>query len=76
MNFAVLLLAQTALTLGSPLTWGIGLGAVGLAARLAPQAAWRKFGILVSLLAISLIGVALPPLGDALPQVLFWLMAK
>ncbi|MDA1051176.1 MAG: NADH-quinone oxidoreductase subunit J [Planctomycetota bacterium] len=75
MNVTALLLAQTALTLDSPMTWGIGLGAAGLALRLAPQAAWQKLGIIAGLIGIALIGVALPPLGDVLPQVLFWLMA-
>jgi NADH-quinone oxidoreductase subunit J len=75
-NVTALLLAQTALTLGSPMTWGIGLGAVGLALRLAPQAAWQKLGVTVGLVGIGLVGVALPPLGAALPQVLFWLMAS
>ncbi len=75
MNVTALLLAQTALTLDSPMTWGIALGAAGLALRLAPQAAWQKFGIIAGLIGIALIGVALPPLGDALDQVLFWLMA-
>lgn len=75
MNVTFLLLAQTALTLSSPMIWGIGLGAAGLALRLAPQAAWRKLGLFASLIGIALIGIALPPLGDVLPQVLFWLMA-
>ena len=75
MNVTALLLAQTALTLSSPMTWGIAVGAAGLALRLAPQAAWRKFGVIASLIGIALIGVALPPLGEALSQVLFWLMA-
>jgi NADH-quinone oxidoreductase subunit J len=74
-NVTALLLAQTALTLGSPMCWGIGLGAAGLALRLAPQVAWQKFGIVASLIGIALIGVALPPLGEVVPQVLFWLMA-
>jgi NADH-quinone oxidoreductase subunit J len=55
--------------------WGIGLGAAGLALRLAPQVAWRKLGLVASLIGIALIGVALPPLGDVVPQILFWLMA-
>lgn len=75
MNVTALLLAQTALTLDSPMTWGIGVGAAGLALRLAPQAVWRNLGVITSLIGIALIGVALPPLGDALPQVMFWLMA-
>jgi NADH-quinone oxidoreductase subunit J len=74
-NVLSLLLAQTALTLDSPMTWGIGLGAAALALRLAPQAAWQKLGTAIGLIGIGLIGVALPPLGDLLPQVLFWLMA-
>jgi NADH-quinone oxidoreductase subunit J len=57
------------------MTWGIAVGAAGLALRLAPQAAWRKIGVIASLIGIALIGVALPPFGDVLPQVLFWLMA-
>jgi len=74
-NVTPLLLAQTAWTLGSPMAWGIGLGAAGLALRLAPQSAWQKLGIVASLIGIALIGMALPPLGDVMPQVLFWLMA-
>lgn len=75
MNATALLLAQIALPINSPMIWGIGLGAAGLALRLAPQVAWQKFGFLIGLIGIALIGVALPPLGDALSQVLFWLMA-
>lgn len=75
MNVMALLLAQTSLTISSPMTWGIGLGAAGLALRLAPQSASKKLGLFASLIGIALIGVALPSLGDALPQVLFWLMA-
>lgn len=75
MNVTALLLAQTALTLSSPMTWGIAVGAAGLALRLAPHAAWRKLGVIASLIGIALIGVTLPPLGEALPQLLFWLMA-
>lgn len=75
MNVTSLLLAQTALTLSSPMIWGIGLGGAGLALRLAPQVAWQKLGIVAGLIGIALIGVALPPLGEMLPQVLFWLMA-
>lgn len=76
MNVTALLLAQTALTISSPMTWGIGLAAAGLALRLAPQAAWKRLGLFAGLIGIALIGVALPPLGDALPQVLFWLLAS
>ena len=75
MNETALLLAQTTLTLSSPMIWGIGFGAAGLALRLFPQAAWRKLGVVAALVGVALIGVALPPLGDLLPQVLFWLMA-
>ena len=32
-------------------------------------------GVVAALVGVALIGVALPPLGDLLPQVLFWLMA-
>ncbi|MBC8353232.1 MAG: NADH-quinone oxidoreductase subunit J [Planctomycetes bacterium] len=70
-----LLLAQVSLAFDSPMAWGIGLGFAGLALRLAPRVAWQKFGLFAGLIGIALIGVALPPLGDALPQVLFWLMA-
>ena len=75
MNVTALLLAQTVLAISSPMTWGIGVGTAGLALRLAPQVAWQKLGLLLALIGIALIGVALPPLGEALPQVLFWLMA-
>ncbi|MCA9123076.1 MAG: NADH-quinone oxidoreductase subunit J [Planctomycetaceae bacterium] len=70
-----LLLAHAAIPFGSPMCWGIGLGAVGLAFRLAPQAAWQRLGLIAGLIGIALIGFALPPLGAALPQALFWLMA-
>lgn len=86
MNVTALLLAQTALALNSPLTWGLGVGAAGLALRLAPQAAWQKFGIFAGMFGIALIGYALPPIaGEAgihsltpigLNQTLFWLMAS
>ncbi len=76
MNGMALLLAQAGISLDAPMTWGIGLGAAGLVLRLAPQLAWQKFGILMGLIGLALVGVALPPLGnDMLQQVLFWLMS-
>ncbi len=75
MNAMQVILAQADMNLPLLAIWGLGLGAVGLALRLAPQMLWRKLGTVVALVGVILIGIWLPPLGDALSQVLFWLMA-
>jgi NADH-quinone oxidoreductase subunit J len=70
----LLILAQD-VGLPSPLIIGLGVGAAGLALRLAPQIPWRKLGTVLSGIGLLLIGIALPPIGDMLPQTLFLMMA-
>ena len=59
------------------LFWGLLSGAVGLGLLLAPWTVWRRLGTFVGLVGVLLIGVALArsPIGDLMPQVLFYLMA-
>ncbi len=69
------LLAQFEVTWSALWVWGLGLGTLGLSLRLASQPSCQKLGLGASLVGMGLIGAGLPPLGDALAQVLFWVLA-
>jgi NADH-quinone oxidoreductase subunit J len=69
------LFAQLSLDFTSLLFWGLAAGAIGLGMLLAPRMAWRRLGVGFGVVGVGLIGASLPGIGDAMPQVLFYLLA-